>query len=136
MATGRRGTHGQGPADDSYRIQLIANASLPSDEVADAKRNAEAKVAGMVGRFLTPYGLSFQADTVYLLSNELGPGVAVSELAKREQVDLVVMGTTARTGVKGALIGNTAEQGIDRIECSVRAVKPDNFVSPVTLPEP
>ena len=32
-------------------------------------------------------------------------------------------------------MGNTAEQVIDRIECSVLAVKPDDFVSPVTLPD-
>jgi len=31
------------------------------------------------------------------------------------------------------LIGNTAESVITRVECSVMAVKPANFTSPVTL---
>ena len=46
-----------------------------------------------------------------------------------------VMGTIARTGLTGALLGNTAEKVVDRIECSVLAVKPDGFVSPVSLPD-
>ena len=74
-------------------------------------------------------------DSVHLLHDEIGPGRAISELAKKQDVDLIVMGTNARTGVFGALMGNTAEQVIDRIECSVLAVKPDDFVSPVTLPD-
>lgn len=103
------------------------------DELAEAKRNAEARVASAVDRFLSSYGLSHQAETVHLLCDELGPGHAIAELAKRKQIDLIVMGTIARTGLKGALMGNTAEQVLDRIQCSVLAIKPDEFVSPVAL---
>ncbi len=104
-------------------------------ELEKAKRNAEAKIVGEADRFLSPYGLDHQAETVHLLPDELGPGHAIAELAIRERMDVVVMGTIARTGVTGALMGNTAEKVLDRIECSVLAVKPDNFISPVTLPE-
>ena len=114
----------------------VLKSRYKSDELAEAKRNAEAKVAGAVDRFLSPYGLDHQAETVHVLSDELGPGHAIPELAIRERMDLVVMGTIARTGVTGALMGNTAEKVLDRIECSVLAVKPDNFVSPETIPEP
>ncbi len=47
--------------------------------------------------------------------------------------DLVVMGTVARTGITGLLIGNTAEMILMQIDCSVLAIKPEGFVSPVTL---
>ncbi|MFY9974899.1 MAG: universal stress protein [Chromatiaceae bacterium] len=47
--------------------------------------------------------------------------------------DLVVMGTVARTGISGLLMGNTAEMILTQIDCSVLAVKPQEFVSPVTL---
>jgi nucleotide-binding universal stress UspA family protein len=47
--------------------------------------------------------------------------------------DLVVMGTVARTGISGLLMGNTAEMILTQIDCSVLAVKPEGFVSPVTL---
>jgi nucleotide-binding universal stress UspA family protein len=43
------------------------------------------------------------------------------------------MGTVARTGVAGLFIGNTAEAILEQIECSVLAVKPEGFETPVSL---
>jgi nucleotide-binding universal stress UspA family protein len=48
-------------------------------------------------------------------------------------MDLIIMGTVARTGIPGFLMGNTAETILNRIECSVLAIKPAGFVTPVTL---
>lgn len=59
----------------------------------------------------------------------------IPELAKTLHADLVVMGTVARTGIAGWLIGNTAEAVLEQLQCSVLAVKPVGFISPVTLPE-
>jgi nucleotide-binding universal stress UspA family protein len=56
---------------------------------------------------------------------------AVMGLMKRKRINLLVMGTVARTGIAGLLVGNTAEQLIDDVRCSVIAVKPPGFVSPV-----
>lgn len=53
-------------------------------------------------------------------------------LAKQFNADLVVMGTVARTGIPGFIMGNTAETILNQIECSVLAIKPPGFVSPVT----
>jgi len=47
------------------------------------------------------------------------------------KADLVVMGTVARTGIPGFIIGNTAEAILDQLQCSVLAIKPSGFVSPV-----
>jgi nucleotide-binding universal stress UspA family protein len=41
------------------------------------------------------------------------------------------MGTVARTGIKGLLIGNTAERVLQRLRVSVLATKPAGFTSPV-----
>lgn len=38
--------------------------------------------------------------------------------------DVLILGTIARSGALGLLIGNTAEDILDRVECSVLAVKP------------
>ncbi len=54
-------------------------------------------------------------------------------LAKKIKADLVVMGTVGRTGVPGLLMGNTAETILNQIDCSVLAVKPPGFETPVTL---
>ena len=49
-------------------------------------------------------------------------------------IDLVVMGTVARTGIAGLLIGNTAERVLQRLRVSVLATKPAGFTSPVAAP--
>ena len=38
------------------------------------------------------------------------------------------MGTVARTGFSGALIGNTAEVVIDKLESDILVLKPDDIV--------
>lgn len=56
---------------------------------------------------------------------------ALPEYVKSQEVDLLIMGTLSRGGVGGMIIGNTAETILGRVSCSVMAVKPDTFVSPV-----
>lgn len=63
------------------------------------------------------------------------PEVEIPKLISDVQADLVIMGTIARTGVSGLVMGNTAETILDQITCSVLAVKPADFVSSVTLDE-
>ncbi|MDJ0813946.1 MAG: universal stress protein [Woeseiaceae bacterium] len=59
----------------------------------------------------------------------------VPELARELEVDLVVMGTVARTGIGGFFMGNTAESILGELDCSVLTMKPPGFTSPVTLEE-
>ena len=60
------------------------------------------------------------------------PRRVIPAIAQRLEADLVVMGTVARTGVPGLLMGNTAETILNQIDSSVLAVKPAGFVTPVT----
>ena len=48
-------------------------------------------------------------------------------------IDLVVMGTSARSGLSNLVLGNTAERMISHMKCSVIAVKPHDFECPVRL---
>ena len=57
---------------------------------------------------------------------EVIPGYTVDH-----EVDLVVMGTVARSGIAGMVTGNSAEAILSNIKCSVLALKPSNFVSPI-----
>jgi universal stress protein E len=59
------------------------------------------------------------------------PAQVIEALIARERINLLVMGTVARTGIPGLLMGNTAEQVLDEVRCSVIAVKPPGFVSPL-----
>lgn len=49
------------------------------------------------------------------------------------QSDVAVMGTLSRSGVEGLLIGNTAERVLRRVDCSVLAVKPEGFKTPLKV---
>jgi nucleotide-binding universal stress UspA family protein len=60
-------------------------------------------------------------------------GLIMPAFIEAEGIDLVVMGTLSRTGVAGLIAGNTAEKVFYSADCSVLAVKPPDFVSPVTL---
>ena len=57
----------------------------------------------------------------------------IPELAREIKADLIVMGTVARTGISGFFMGNTAETILNRLDCSVLAVKPQGFETPVAL---
>lgn len=60
------------------------------------------------------------------------PDRELPKLASDMEADLMVMGTVGRSGVAGVIIGNTAETILSQIQCSVLAVKPDGFVSPIS----
>jgi nucleotide-binding universal stress UspA family protein len=65
-----------------------------------------------------------------------GPGKKViAPFAAKLRADLVVMGTVARTGISGVIIGNTAEAILDQLTCSVLAIKPPGFKTPVKIDE-
>ena len=55
----------------------------------------------------------------------------IPELLVDSGVDLLIMGTVGRTGIPGLFIGNTADSVFRRVSCSVLAVKPENFSTPI-----
>ena len=60
------------------------------------------------------------------------PWKEIQRLVQQLSVDLIAMGTVGRNGIEGLLLGNTADKVLDHCDCSVLAVKPDGFVSPIT----
>ena len=84
------------------------------------------------------YGTSADTNSADVLDPYLhvvkGPAQqVVSKVARELAVDLVVMGTVARTGIDGFFMGNTAESILGQLDCSVLTIKPPGFTSPVTL---
>jgi universal stress protein E len=57
----------------------------------------------------------------------------IPDVAKKNQIDLMIMGTVGRIGIPGFVMGNTSEAILHQIDCSVFAMKPKGFVTPVTL---
>lgn len=96
------------------------------DEYLRAWRQA---AADRTSQFITPFARAIQPKAIQLVQGE--PGDVIPKYAKDHNVDLVVMGTLGRLGQRGMFFGDTAERILDRLECSVLAVKPVGFVSPV-----
>ena len=83
--------------------------------------------------FLKKYTLEKVRHQVHLLKGRASE--LIPELAQKKRINLLVMGTLCRTGIPGFFIGNTAEKVLHRVNCSVLTVKPEGFITPVTLDE-
>ncbi len=95
--------------------------------VEEKRKLSETTLQALLQGFPDPDG----GRQVHLLK---GPARSViPDFAEEKRVDLIVMGTVGRTGVSGLIIGNTAEAILTQVECSVLAVKPPGFTSPVRL---
>ncbi|MDH3348208.1 MAG: universal stress protein [Desulfobulbaceae bacterium] len=79
--------------------------------------------------------LSAEPNRLHIHLKEGDPKEIIPQLVREQNIDLVVMGTVSRSGISGFFIGNTAESILHDINCSVLAVKPPGFVSPVRLEE-
>ncbi len=102
---------------------------LPPDDISRLYNEAKNMHIKWLNEFLEQY-----KDQQYQRHLEEGTaGRVIPEFAEQYQVDLIVMGTICRTGIPGFFIGNTAEKILYRIDCSVLAVKPEGFISPIQL---
>lgn len=63
------------------------------------------------------------------------PEDVIPRISNELDAELVIIGTVGRTGISAALIGNTAEHVIDRLDCDVLAIKPEGFESPIFVEE-
>lgn len=59
------------------------------------------------------------------------PDGVIPQFIDDHEIDVLVIGTHGRSGFSGLLLGNTAERILPHAHCSVLAIKPKDFVSPV-----
>ncbi len=72
------------------------------------------------------------AEPVLHIGNDK-PSTAILALVEKYAVDMLVLGSVGRSGLSGALVGNTAERLLHEVDCSLLTVKPDGFKSPIAL---
>jgi nucleotide-binding universal stress UspA family protein len=82
-------------------------------------------------RVLGESGHTITRERVHVVIGE--PGVAIPQLEQEMPVDLIIMGTHARSGLARLLNRDPAEQVMDKVDCEVLTVKPDDFISPLLL---
>ena len=104
-------------------------ASLPISELERHLRDTRKVHKVWLNALLKNYDFQNVPTKVHLLKGD--PGEVIPSEAKKKRVELVVMGTVARTGIPGFFIGNTAEKALKALDCSVLTVKPRAFTSPV-----
>ena len=74
---------------------------------------------------------AFEISTEHTHILEGLPEDVIETVAHELDAELVILGTIGRTGLSAALIGNTAEHVIDKLNCDVLALKPDGYKSPL-----
>ncbi len=94
----------------------------------DAGKELEGQIDRAGARHLNPPAQVHLMDEIGISADE-----GILKFLQKEPMDLLVMGTIGRGGLAGIMIGNTAERLLPQLSCSLLAVKPKDFVSPVKL---
>lgn len=111
-------------------LRSSAFLSVPAREVDLMARATAEEHRLQLENLAERHGLAELGGELHLVEGP--PGEVLPGLARRLDTNLIVMGTVARTGLSGLIMGNTAETILRSVGCSVLTVKPDGFVSPVT----
>jgi nucleotide-binding universal stress UspA family protein len=113
---------------DSMDIPEEVMESIPQGSLLRKELNEEA--AQRLEDFVT----SLDADRGKVFSHLTWgtPWKEIGRMAQHLNIDLISMGTVGRSGIKGLLLGNTAEKVLATCDCSILTVKPDGFESPIS----
>ncbi|MCQ4324002.1 universal stress protein UspA [Stutzerimonas stutzeri] len=95
-----------------------------ADPAFQLKETIEARYREACKQFQAEYGIPDAQ-----LHVEEGPADAlIPRVCQRLKAVVTVIGTVARTGFSGALMGNTAEVVLDTLESDVLVLKPDDII--------
>ena len=108
--------------------ESIFKAKMPEDEFDALEQEFRERNAASFRRILQPHGLSLESPNVAMHHGD--PVNVIPQSLASKNIDLLVMGTVARTGIPGMLLGNTAEALIERIECGLLTIHPEMLDSP------
>lgn len=101
---------------------------VPEEEVARIVRDVEASSRASLDSLVQEAGIGGAVEIVHPRGN---PAEMIPRQVKTLQIDVLVIGTLGRTGIAGYLIGNTAENVVQAVDCSLLALKPGDFVPPM-----
>ncbi len=104
------------------------------DEVEEYRSRLHNDAVCQLNETVSRCGLDHEITLDHRHISKGAPDEMVQEAVKELAVDLVVMNTVGRAGLKGLLVGNTAEKVLNHLTCSVLAIKPDDFQCPIKFP--
>lgn len=115
----------------AFEGYLNSRGNLSEHTVNKEREEAQRDYARRLDQLMEETGLSGIKSVHTHLKQGDQPAATIIKLARTEKIDLLVMGTVCRTGLAGFFIGNTAEEVLSAVDCSVLTVKPAGFISPV-----
>ncbi|MDX2039464.1 MAG: universal stress protein [Isosphaeraceae bacterium] len=101
-----------------------AEAMLSPEQVDLYAQDVEAAARHALDRLLHEVPTEGVPAVAHLIKGD--PADVIADFTSKHEADILVMGTVARSGVVGLLMGNTAEETFPRVGCSVIAVKPES----------
>ncbi|MFT7667323.1 MAG: universal stress protein E [Planctomycetota bacterium] len=115
--------------------QMTMVSQLEAGQLSDEERGSanDAVKRKCVAHIATSLGEYRGKAEPVIHTSKGAPARTIREAVTHLDPDLLVMGTVSRVGVPGMLLGSTAERMLDRVDCSILTVKPEGFVSPITL---
>ena len=104
---------------------------LAAAEVDRFVEEAELSARTALDKLLAETGISAEEVELHLAKGSAAD--SITRMAADLSPEVVVMGTLARSGIAGLLIGNSAENVLGSLETNILAVKPIGFSTPVSL---
>jgi universal stress protein E len=111
--------------------ESVLRSHMSEEDFQQMEAESLARHRGGLSKLLSGYGLKIDSPNVHLLRGEAA--AVIPQLVRELNADLIVLGTVARSGVTGWLLGNTAESILEQVTCSVLALKPKGFQSPIQV---
>lgn len=108
-----------------------ARAAVPEDSILETVVAAQTASRTALQHLLQQAGLIAEHYRVHHLRGQADQ--LIPDFVALQHIDILVMGSVARSGIKGFLIGNTAVNIAEELRCSLVALKPQGFVSPISL---
>lgn len=106
------------------QLHVISAHPSPMLSAADPTFQLKETIEARYREQCKAFQAEFDVDDAHLHVEEGPADVLIPFVAHKYQAALTIIGTVARTGLTGALIGNTAEVVLDEVEGDVLVLKP------------
>ena len=118
-----------------HLLHIVDSQDVPEDVISQipagssVRQKIDEEAARRLDEFLESLAVDRTQIRIHLSWGT--PWQEIQRISRHQQADLITIGTVGRSGIKGLLLGNTAEKVLDTCDCSILTVKPDGFVSPI-----
>src|SRR4029077_3530536 len=118
-----------------YPLDRLWSTGMPDDWEEAYHRELRSKAGEKIARQLELAGAAPNDGNVTVhLTDEMGlPDDAILQFIHEHAIDLLVLGTKARTGLSHAFLGNTTERLLPELPCSLLVAKAPGSQSPIIV---